>query len=53
MIIIPFPVLLIPREERELLIQKLSEIDPRYARGELEEEWIDAYGIRSNKPLPN
>ena len=33
----------VPKEERELLIQKLSEIDPRYARGELEEEWIDAY----------
>jgi len=32
-----------PKEERELLIQKLSEIDSRYARGELEEEWIDAY----------
>lgn len=32
-----------PKEERELLIQKLSEIDSRYSRGELEEEWIDAY----------
>jgi len=32
-----------PKEERELLIQKLSEIDSRYARGELEEECIDAY----------
>jgi uncharacterized Fe-S cluster-containing radical SAM superfamily protein len=33
-----------PEEERRLLIEKLSEIDPRYEKGELEEEAIDAYG---------
>ena len=32
-----------PREERKILIEKLSEIDSRYSRGELEEESIDAY----------
>lgn len=30
-------------EERKILIERLSEIDPRYGRGELEEEAIDAY----------
>ncbi len=30
-------------EERKMLIEKLSEIDPRYGKGELEEEMIDAY----------
>ncbi|MEM0083926.1 MAG: radical SAM protein [Candidatus Methanomethylicia archaeon] len=30
-------------EERELLIEKLSEIDSRYSEGELEEEVIDPY----------
>jgi uncharacterized Fe-S cluster-containing radical SAM superfamily protein len=32
-----------PKEEREVLLEKLSEIDPRYGKGELEEEAIDAY----------
>lgn len=31
------------KEERKILIEKLSEIDPRYEKGELEEEVIDAY----------
>jgi len=31
------------KEERKTLIEKLSEIDPRYGKGELEEEVIDAY----------
>jgi uncharacterized Fe-S cluster-containing radical SAM superfamily protein len=31
------------KEERKILIEKLSEIDPRYKRGELEEETIDFY----------
>jgi len=39
-----------PKEERKLLIEKLSEIDPRYGRGELEEEAIDAYDT-TNKRL--
>jgi uncharacterized Fe-S cluster-containing radical SAM superfamily protein len=34
---------IMPKEERKVLIEKLSEIDPRYRRGELEEETIDAY----------
>jgi len=34
---------IMPKEERKLLIQKLSEIDPRYEKDELEEEVIDAY----------
>lgn len=33
-----------PKEERLLLIEKLSGIDPRYGKGELEEEVIDSYG---------
>jgi uncharacterized Fe-S cluster-containing radical SAM superfamily protein len=32
-----------PKEERKLLIEKLSEIDPRYKKGELEEDAVDAY----------
>jgi uncharacterized Fe-S cluster-containing radical SAM superfamily protein len=32
-----------PKEERKLLIKKLSEIDPCYERGELEEETVDPY----------
>ncbi|MGQ9586885.1 MAG: radical SAM protein [Thermoplasmata archaeon] len=32
-----------PSSERSLLIERLSEIDPRYARGELEEEVVDQY----------
>jgi hypothetical protein len=31
------------KEERTLLIEKLSEIDPGYERGELEEEAVDPY----------
>jgi uncharacterized Fe-S cluster-containing radical SAM superfamily protein len=31
------------KEERKALIEKLSEIDPRYGKGELEEEVIDIY----------
>lgn len=31
------------KEERKVLIEKLSEIDPRYGKGELEEEVIDVY----------
>jgi uncharacterized Fe-S cluster-containing radical SAM superfamily protein len=34
---------IMPKEEKQLLIQKLSEIDPRYGRGKLEEEVIEAY----------
>jgi len=34
---------IMPKEERKNLIEKLSEIDPRYRKGELEEESIDAY----------
>lgn len=34
---------IMPKEERKLLIEKLSEIDSRYSKGELEEEYIDAY----------
>lgn len=34
---------IMPKKERKILIEKLSEIDPRYGRGELEEEVIDAY----------
>jgi uncharacterized Fe-S cluster-containing radical SAM superfamily protein len=34
---------IMPKEERKILTEKLSEIDPRYRRGELEEEAIDAY----------
>jgi uncharacterized Fe-S cluster-containing radical SAM superfamily protein len=32
-----------PKEERELLIEKLSEIDPGYESGELKEEAVDPY----------
>jgi len=34
---------IMPREERKILTEKLSEIDSRYGKGELEEETIDAY----------
>lgn len=34
---------IMPKEERKILIEKLSEIDPRYEKGELEEEVINAY----------
>jgi len=34
---------IMPKDERKILIEKLSEIDPRYGKGELEEEAIDAY----------
>ncbi|MDI6846630.1 MAG: radical SAM protein [Candidatus Bathyarchaeia archaeon] len=34
---------IMPKKERKILIEKLSEIDPRYRKGELEEETIDAY----------
>jgi uncharacterized Fe-S cluster-containing radical SAM superfamily protein len=34
---------IMPKKERNLLIEKLSEIDPRYKKGELEEETIDPY----------
>ena len=34
---------IMPKEERKILIEKLSEIDPRYRKGELEEETIDHY----------
>lgn len=34
---------IMPKEEKEILIGRLSEIDPRYGKGELEEEVIDAY----------
>lgn len=36
---------IMPKEERKILIERLSEIDPRYGGGELEEETIDAYDI--------
>jgi uncharacterized Fe-S cluster-containing radical SAM superfamily protein len=36
-------------EERKVLIEKLSEIDPRYGKGELEEEVIDAYDTTINR----
>ena len=39
-----------PKEERKALIDRLSEIDPRYERDELEEEAIDAYDT-TNKRL--
>jgi uncharacterized Fe-S cluster-containing radical SAM superfamily protein len=32
-----------PKEERKALIERLSEIDPGYEKGELEEEVMDAY----------
>ena len=38
-----------PKEERKILIEKLSEIDPRYGKGELEEEAIDAYDTTVNR----
>jgi uncharacterized Fe-S cluster-containing radical SAM superfamily protein len=38
-----------PKEERKVLIEKLSEIDPRYGKGELEEETIDAYDATINR----
>jgi len=34
---------IMPKEERTILIDRLSEIDPRYGKGELEEETMDAY----------
>ena len=34
---------IMPKKERKTLIEKLSEIDPRYRKGELEEETIDRY----------
>lgn len=34
---------IMPNVERKILIEKLSEIDRQYGRGELEEEVIDAY----------
>ncbi len=34
---------IMPKKERKILIEKLSEIDPRYRKGELEEETIDPY----------
>jgi len=34
---------IMPQKERKILIEKLGEIDPRYRKGELEEEEIDAY----------
>jgi uncharacterized Fe-S cluster-containing radical SAM superfamily protein len=37
------------KEERKSLIEKLSEIDPRYNRGELEEEAIDAYDTSTKR----
>lgn len=37
------------KEERKVLIEKLSEIDPRYGKGELEEEVIDAYDTTINR----
>jgi len=37
------------RNERRILIEKLSEIDPRYEKGELEEEVIDAYDTTANR----
>jgi len=38
-----------PKEERKVLMEKLSEIDPRYGQGELEEEVIDAYDTTINR----
>jgi len=38
-----------PKEERKVLIEKLSEIDPRYGKGELEEEVIDVYDTTINR----
>lgn len=32
-----------PKEERSILIERLNEVHPRYGKGELEEEVIDAY----------
>jgi len=40
---------IMPKEERKVLIEKLSEIDPRYGKGELEEEVIDAYDTAINR----
>jgi uncharacterized Fe-S cluster-containing radical SAM superfamily protein len=37
------------KEERKVLIKKLSEIDPRYGKAELEEEVIDAYDTTINR----
>jgi len=37
------------KEERKVLIEKLSEIDPRYGKGELEEEVIDVYDTTINR----
>jgi uncharacterized Fe-S cluster-containing radical SAM superfamily protein len=37
------------KEERKVLIEKLSEIDPRYGKGELEEEVIDIYDTTINR----
>jgi len=34
---------IMPKEERKILVEKLSEIDSRYREGELEEEVMDAY----------
>ena len=34
---------IMPKGERKILIEKLSGIDPRYRKGELEEETIDSY----------
>jgi uncharacterized Fe-S cluster-containing radical SAM superfamily protein len=38
-----------PKEERKILIEELSKIDPRYGKGELEEEAIDAYDTTINR----
>jgi ribonuclease HII len=38
-----------PKEERKVLTEKLSEIDPRYGKGELEEEAIDTYDTTINR----
>lgn len=37
------------KEERSVLVQKLSEIDPRYEKSELEEEIMDAYDTSINR----
>ena len=37
------------KEERKVLIEKLSEIDPPYGKGELEEEVIDIYDTTINR----
>jgi uncharacterized Fe-S cluster-containing radical SAM superfamily protein len=37
------------KEERKVLIEKLSEIDSRYGKGELEEEVIDVYDTTINR----